>query len=601
MMQAMRDRVKMIYWVVIISFVGLMFLVWGVGDANKKGPSTTPGVIATVDGKEITESAWRDRTNSILAQMRAQSGDEGEISESDLSRARDQAFQELVDETIRQVTAQQLGIGVSDEEIVEVLSKDPPPYLLQQFTDENGNPDYDAYYRALNDDRLPWDRVEQSLRVSLPLQKLDQRIVARAVVGSPETREAFAEQTVEHVAEWIGVPFTDVQLDDTTVSDEEARSWYEAHLADYRQEPQARARVVQFEKKASEADEQEVLSILEEIRRDIVEGRLSFEEAARTYSEDTSAGDGGDLGFFDRNRMVEPFTKAAFELAVGDISQPVKTQFGYHLIECTDEHLDDKGQRTEMRARHILLKLHPSQTTVDGIRDQALAAHDQAESQGLDAAAAAAGVEVLETTPFQKGFNIPGVPSSVPGSNFCFANDTGTLSPIFENDQAIYFLEVGEKTPAGYRPLEDVRGLVDAAVVRERKAQVAAQRLRDALSGAGADADLAAIAERTGLAHAITDTFTLRENITDIGFATAFARVALALDQGGFCSEVRTNRGVYALKLLYKSPFDEALFASQRQQIASGLLFSRERQIFLHWLKQRREEAEIVDNRADFL
>jgi parvulin-like peptidyl-prolyl isomerase len=594
MMQVLRERVKVVFWVIIVTFIGFTFLAWGIGDWNAPQQTGDSTVVATVNGTEIGAMEWERRAQSILSSMSAQQGASSEITESDRLRARDRAYSELIDEVLLEAEAERRGLGVTDAEITDMLRNNPPPALLAQYDD------IDQYYEDLDNPSVNWNRVRESLRQTIPLQKLQQRIMASAVVGEQELRQAYREQSTRMVAEYVGVRFSDIELEDETVSDAEAREWYEANLGDYKQPARTSVNLVKVEKVASEEDEQEILSILEEIRNDIVSGRLTFEEAARTYSEDTSADVGGDLGFFDRNRMTEPFTEAAFDLAVGDVSEPVKTQFGYHIIECTDERLNEAGEREEMRARHLLLKLAPSTNTVDELREQVDTAQQTARTAGLAAAAEQLGVEIVETAPFQEGFNVPGVRNSLPASRFAFSNDVGALSPMFETEDALYFFTVAEKFPAGHRPLEDVRSLVDSAVLNDRRAEIASQRLREAL--AGADGDLATLAEGDDLLqHAVTDTFTLRQNVQDIGFATPFARVALAMDVGDFEEDVRTQRGVYALELLHKSEFDEEEFASMRPQLARQVMFTRQRVLLQQWIEEQREAAEIVDRRAELL
>ena len=76
----------------------------------------------------------------------------------------------------------------------------------------------------------------------------------------------------------------------------------------------------------------------EQIRQDIINGDGTFEYYARLYSKCPSGQNGGDLGFFGKGMMVKPFEDAAFSLEVGELSQPVETQFGWHLIEVTGKH-----------------------------------------------------------------------------------------------------------------------------------------------------------------------------------------------------------------------------------------------------------------------
>ena len=596
MMQSLREKSKAIFWVIIVTFVIGTFVLWGLGDWSAPVQTTDSVAVATVNGEEISAIEWERRAQAILSSMNAQQGNTGSITESDRLRARDRAFDELVEETLLQQEAEERGITVTDEEIDDMLRNNPPPQLLAQYDD------IDDYYADLENPAINWQRVRDSLRESIPLQKLQQSIATAAVVGEGELRQAYAEQSTRMVAEYLGVRFSDIELEDETVTDAQAREYYEANLEDYTQPARTSVNLVKVEKVASEADEQEILSILEEIREDIVQGRLTFDEAARTYSEDTSASVGGDLGFFDRNRMTEPFTEVAFDLAVGDVSEPVKTQFGYHIIECTDERLNDAGEREEMRARHLLLRLAPSQQTVDELREAVDAAHQTAQTAGLAAAASQLEVEIVETAAFQEGFNIPGVANSLPGTRFAFQHDTGAMSPMFETEEALYFFTVNEKIPAGHRNLDEVRSLVESAVLNERRSEIAEQRLADALAGTTSDVDLEAIAAEDELfQHAVTDTFTLRQNIANIGFATPFARVALQRDQGEFETGVETQRGVYALKLLHKEEFDEDEFQSIRQQLAGQVMFSRQRVLLAQWMMQKREDAEIVDRRAELL
>lgn len=73
------------------------------------------------------------------------------------------------------------------------------------------------------------------------------------------------------------------------------------------------------------------------IRKEIVNGDISFEDAAEKYSLCPSSVNGGDLGYFKRGQMVQPFSDVAFDLKVGKISDPVGTKFGWHLIKVVDK------------------------------------------------------------------------------------------------------------------------------------------------------------------------------------------------------------------------------------------------------------------------
>lgn len=74
-----------------------------------------------------------------------------------------------------------------------------------------------------------------------------------------------------------------------------------------------------------------------QIKAKLDKDEASFAELAKEKSEGPSSKDGGDLGFFGRGKMAKPFERKAFELDVGEVSEPVKTQFGWHIIKKTDE------------------------------------------------------------------------------------------------------------------------------------------------------------------------------------------------------------------------------------------------------------------------
>lgn len=118
-------------------------------------------------------------------------------------------------------------------------------------------------------------------------------------------------------------------LDVVTISDEEVKNYFEDNKEMFKGEASVRAKhiLIDNEEKAKEIKEK-------------INNGLSFEDAAREFSTCPSNSQGGDLGTFTRGKMVPEFENAAFELEVGQISEPVKTQFGYHLIK-VDEKLPE--------------------------------------------------------------------------------------------------------------------------------------------------------------------------------------------------------------------------------------------------------------------
>ena len=108
----------------------------------------------------------------------------------------------------------------------------------------------------------------------------------------------------------------------------------------------------------------------EEILAKIKTGQNSFEEMARQFSEDVTALQGGDLGYFGRGQMVKEFEEAVFSLKPGEVSDIVKTQFGYHLIKVEEVLTDDNGQTIQARARHILIRGKDLDSYLEELKNQ---------------------------------------------------------------------------------------------------------------------------------------------------------------------------------------------------------------------------------------
>jgi peptidyl-prolyl cis-trans isomerase C len=112
-------------------------------------------------------------------------------------------------------------------------------------------------------------------------------------------------------------------LSEVTITDEEALKYYEANKEAFMEPETISAKHILL-------DSEEKLN---EIRAEIVSGKKSFEESAAEHSTCPSSEQGGNLGSFSKGMMVPEFEEAAFALPVGEVSEPVKTQFGYHLIK----------------------------------------------------------------------------------------------------------------------------------------------------------------------------------------------------------------------------------------------------------------------------
>ena len=132
------------------------------------------------------------------------------------------------------------------------------------------------------------------------------------------------------------------------VSDTDIKEYYDSHLEEYKQEEQVKARHVLI--KTEDRTDEEALKLAKKVKKEL-EGGLSFDIAAGQYSEDPGSKDkGGDLGFFGRGRMVPAFEDAAFTQPINALSEPVKTNFGYHIIQVLERKTEGYNPLEQVRS-----------------------------------------------------------------------------------------------------------------------------------------------------------------------------------------------------------------------------------------------------------
>lgn len=180
---------------------------------------------------------------------------------------------------------------------------------------------------AINIARMPQDMQQQYSTEQGRKNLLDQIIsfelvYSDAVDNGMENDKEYLAQLESAKKELLTQVSINKMLSDMTVSDSEAEEFYNAHKEFFVSPESVRAKhiLVDSEEKANK------------IKTEIAEGK-SFEDAAKEYSSCPSKAKGGDLGVFSKGQMVPEFEKVAFTLEPGVVSDPVKTQFGYHLIK----------------------------------------------------------------------------------------------------------------------------------------------------------------------------------------------------------------------------------------------------------------------------
>lgn len=160
----------------------------------------------------------------------------------------------------------------------------------------------------------------------LVLQELiNNKILVKLARRDGLDKEPEFERQIKSAAEQILRQIFLEQLSEAALNDEAIQKYYDENIGSAKGNVEVRARHILLE------TEEDALAVVEEI-----ESGGNFERLARDRSTGPSAPAGGDLGYFTRDAMVAPFAEAAFAMAVGEVSEPVQTRFGWHIIKVED-------------------------------------------------------------------------------------------------------------------------------------------------------------------------------------------------------------------------------------------------------------------------
>jgi peptidyl-prolyl cis-trans isomerase D len=595
MMKAMRKLTKQILWVVIAAFVGTIIFAWGMEFSAKKQKR---GILATVNGQEVNLNYFQSLYDQALKDAEKS---KGEVDEQDANQIQEDTWNQLVNNILLQQEINKRGITVSDAELFQYLKRFPPKELMENpnFQTKDGKFDYQKYLQALADPRLPWEQLEPYVRSNLSLSKLQQSVISLARVTDEEIRQYYIDTNEKVKVKYLEVPVSQFLQRNLSVTDPEIQAYYQAHKEDFKSDESANLNYVIFEKIPSQADEQKTKERLIDIKKEIEEGG-DFAELAQEYSDDKgSAQNGGDLGWFGKGKMVEPFENAAFALKPGEMSEPIKTQFGWHLIKVFDAKEGVKGK--EIKASHILLRTQISQETLEQLKLEAEDFVSRAEESDLDKAAGEEKRQVDQTGWFPKGGYIQGIGTNPEIDEFAFTNKIGKISPVIETAKAFLVFQVKGRRPAGISPLEEVKGVIQQKLSKAKADSLAYQEAQVIFAQIKAGKSLEQAAKDNNATYAETDELSRNSLLPGIGSVPEFMGTAFSLSpQNRLSPPVKTDQGAFIIEYVSKTPINDSLFASVKDSIASVVLQNKQTQVYQNWFAQLRESAKIEDYRSEY-
>lgn len=620
MMQAIRSKAgKLVTGILVLAFVGWMVFELGM-DVSGTGGTGNPNILGYVKqdrslnllglrvplpwGTEtpVTYQAYQAAYQELYQQAREQSG--GELTAEQQRELDEAAWNRVVNDILLQQAMRRMGIAVSDQEVQQAILVNPHPALMQnELFQTDGQFDLRKYQEFLTGPTANQEivfQLEDYYRQAIPQTKLLQRVTAGLFVSDAELWRAYQDRNETATVEYAALDLSRLAPGEVQVGADEIKRYYRANQDEFKRPASARLSLAILPKTLTAADTAATLERARQIRAEIVGGGDFAEVAQRESADPGSKAQGGDLGFFGRGQMIPAFEEVAFSTPVGEVSEPVLTDFGVHVIK-VEERRDD-----QVRARHVLLPLEKSEEALDRLYARADSLEELAERTTLERAARATGatlrtgVTVSETVPF-----VPGIGSALEAVQWAGeeAQEEGAAkaSEVLETDQALYVARLESYTPAGTIPLQEATPQIRRQLAlekREVRAREAGQKMVAEIRGGKS---LQEVAAARGLSVERAGPFTRVDPNPVFGQANAAVGAAFGVPVGKVSDVVKTSGGLFIIRPVARTEADRAAWEAQKEQQRAMTQVQIRQEAFLRWLDSLRKQADIVDRREEVL
>jgi peptidyl-prolyl cis-trans isomerase D len=636
MLDRMRRHKGWLKWslgLVCLTFVAFYipsFLDNGSGAVGAAGPNE---VIATVAGHDLTAGDFQQRYQAQVQAYRQQFG--GSINDQLLRQLGidQQVLSQMIDEQLAVDEAARQGIRVSDDELAQQIFAIPG---LQ----ENGRFIGEARYRQLLANQNPpisQTEFEESLRRSMLIDKLRATLTDWVTLSDAEAQHEYTVRN-EKVKLQVVALTAEKFRDKVNVTDADVASYFDQHKAEYRVGEQRKVKyllldrdrarqtvtltpqeiqryyndnIQQFQTpeqvrashillKTDGKDEAAVRKQAEEILKEAKAPGADFAALAKKYSEDEGSKDkGGDVDYFTRGRMVPEFEQAAFSMQVGQISDLVKSQYGFHIIKVTDKKPATTRPFDEVKAQ-IESELK-AQKADQQVADLATKLQGQISTPAdLDKAAAQQGLMVQESGFFQRTDPVPGLGAAPAVANAAFTLADGQVSGTLTSSRGPVFVTVSGKKDPYVPQLDEVKDRVKQDLIRTRAAELSRQRAGEIAAALKSAKDFAATAKAQGLEAKDTMLVTRGSALPDVGTSPDVDKVAFSLPEGGVSDPIATSDGTVIIKVVQHQNVTPEDYRKARDTFRAQLLNERRDRFFTAYMNKVKENAKI-DVKTDVL
>jgi len=630
MLDRMRRHKNWLKWslaLVVLTFIA--FYIPSFLDTTTPVGASASDVVATVNGRDIRGLDFQRRYQNQMMAYQQQYG--SSINQQLLRQlgVDQQILQQMVDEQAALAEAERQGIRVSDEELAQQIFAFPS---LQENGRFIGELRYEQLLASQNPPMTKGD-FEENLRRSMMIDRLRSAVTDWLAVSDADVEREYKNRN-EKVKLQVVAMTADTFRDKVAVNDADISSYYTAHQAEYRKGEQRKIRyllvdrdqmrsrmtitpqdidayynsnVQQFSTpeqvrashillKTEGKDEAAVRKQAEDILKQAKAPGADFAALAKKFSEDDgSKVNGGDLDYFQKGRMVPEFEQAAFAMQPGQISDLVKSQFGFHIIKVVDKKAAATRTLDEVRAQiqQTLAAQRVEQQIADRTRDLDARITKPAD---LDAVGKEAGVSVAESGLFAREEPIPTLGPAPEVAAQAFQLKDGEVSKALQSPRGpVYVTVTGKQDP--YVPkLDEVKDRVREDVIKVKAAELSKQKAGEIAAALRSAKDFAAAAKAQGLEAKDTQLIVRGSPLPDIGVSPEVDKAAFSLPSGGVSDPIATSNGSVIVRVAERQDVTPDAMRQAKETFRTQLLNERRELFFASYMSKAKQGMKIQVN-----
>lgn len=627
MLQSIRERAQgWIAWF-IVTLITIPFALWGIQEYLGGGTET---VVATVNGEEITERSFETNYRNFRQSLRQRLGQNYRPELLDEQRLRAQVLESMIQEELIRQTSKELGLSAGNVQIRAAIEAIPAFQVGGQF-------DKQAYERGIRQRGLNSAGFDARIRQSLVSEQLSRAVTDSAIVTDTELDTLIRLGQQQREFAYLLIPAANF-LETVEIADEEARSYYDSHQGEFMAPERVRVEYLELDiariAETLEANEEDLLdhytqyksnyiapeqrqashililiaedadeSALAEARAlaqsalDRVRGGEDFAAVAKELSQDPgSSGIGGDLGFFEKGIMEKAFEDKAFSMTKNEMSDLVKSPFGFHIIKLT-EIKPETGKSFE-QARSDVEKAYLKSKAEGLYYEYAERLNDLAfeDPDSLEPVAEALGMEIKESDWIVRAGSGAGLFASPKVAGAAFSDDVlldGHNSEAIEIEaEHVVVLRVKAHEEQAVRTYESVKEEIQTSLKTTKAAEQAELKGKEALDRLAQGESLDNLTQETGVTVKEKELVGRMDNAVPAPIRKKAFQLPRPDSGQAIHGEAKLDNGDFAVIALYQVE-DGAAELAGKDALKRSLQRSRGESYYRHLLQALRDSSEV--------